>query len=161
MSSRIANASPASAVRRPALTPVAPTLASAVTSAWLASRLDDDRVRVMDVRSADAFAAGHVPGAVTLDVRSTLFDARGKVVTPAEVALVMSTLGIGDEHKVVIVDEGRALDALAAGWALERYGHLDVHLLEGGFTRWAAEGRPVSRTAVRHPPASFTARVSA
>lgn len=140
---------------------MAPSFTSEVTRSWLEARLDDRRVRVLDVRTANAFEAGHVPGATSLDVRAMLFDAAGKVVTAPELAMIMSTLGVGDEHKVIVVDDGLADAALAAAWALEKYGHRDVHLLEGGFARWSAEGRPVSRLVIRHPPASFTAKVSA
>jgi 3-mercaptopyruvate sulfurtransferase SseA len=103
---------------------------------------------------------GHIPGAIALDVRAVLFDEAGEVVSAPELAIAMSGLGIGDHHTVVIVDEGRPDAAIAAAWALARYGHDDVHVLEGGFARWAGEGRAVSRTPVRHPPASFTARVA-
>jgi thiosulfate/3-mercaptopyruvate sulfurtransferase len=57
-------------------------------------------------------------------------------------------------------DAFRPDTAAAAVWALARYGHTDVHVLEGGLARWVAEGRPVSREIVRHRPASFTAKVS-
>jgi thiosulfate/3-mercaptopyruvate sulfurtransferase len=105
------------------------------------------------------YLGGHVPGAVALDVRAVLFDDDGEVVSGPEVALAMSSLGVGDEHTIVLVDEGRPDAALAAAWALSRYGHRDVHVLEGGFARWVGEGRPVSREIVRHRPASYTARV--
>jgi thiosulfate/3-mercaptopyruvate sulfurtransferase len=105
------------------------------------------------------YLGGHVPGAVALDVRAVLFDDDGEVVSGPEVALAMSSLGVGDEHTIVLVDEGRPDAALAAAWALTRYGHHDVHVLEGGFTRWVGEGRAVSREIVRHVPASYTARV--
>ncbi len=105
------------------------------------------------------YLSGHVPGAIALDVRAVLFGDDGGVVSAPELALAMSTLGVGDEHTIVLVDEGRPEAALAAAWALTRYGHRDVHLLEGGFTRWVGEGRAVSREIVRHRPAGYTARV--
>jgi 3-mercaptopyruvate sulfurtransferase SseA len=105
------------------------------------------------------YLAGHVPGAIALDVRALLFDDDGEVVSGPELALAMSSLGVGDGHTLVLVDEGRPDGALAAAWALTRYGHRDVHVLEGGFARWVGEGRAVSRDVVRHAPASYTARV--
>jgi len=106
-----------------------------------------------------AYLHGHIPGAASLDVRAALFDDAGEVITAPELAMVMSSLGVGDEHTVVFVDDGRPEAALAGAWALARYGHRDVHVLEGGFARWVGEGRWVSRQQVRHAPASFTARV--
>jgi thiosulfate/3-mercaptopyruvate sulfurtransferase len=99
-----------------------------------------------------------VPGAVPFDVRALLFDEAGEIVSAPELAMVMSGAGVGDGHTVVLVDEGRPDVALAAAWALVRYGHCDVHVLEGGFRRWVFEGREVSRERVRHAAASFTAR---
>jgi thiosulfate/3-mercaptopyruvate sulfurtransferase len=156
------------AARARSFYPVAPSSSiGGVVPAWLEARLGSPSVRILDVRAfatsrrgpPAAFAHGHVPGAVPLDVRATLFDDAGDVVSAPELALVMSGLGVGDGHTVVIVDEGWPESGIAAAKALIRYGHPDVHVLEGGFTRWVAEGRPVSRAIVRHPPASFTARV--
>jgi thiosulfate/3-mercaptopyruvate sulfurtransferase len=147
----------------------------AVTPAWLESRLTSADLRILDVRKAaetarerhsarrgppPAYVQGHIPGAVPLDVRSVLFDEAGTIVSAPELAMAMSGLGIGDRHTIVIVDEAVPEAAMAAAWALARYGHAGVHVLEGGFARWVREGRAVSRDIVRHPPASFTARVS-
>ena len=107
---------------------------------------------------ASAYVRGHLPGAIPFDVRALLFDEAGDVVSAPELAIAMSGAGVGDDHTIVLVDDGRPNTALAAAWALVRYGHQDVHILEGGFTRWVGEGREVSRVLVRHAPASFTAR---
>jgi thiosulfate/3-mercaptopyruvate sulfurtransferase len=108
---------------------------------------------------SSAYLSGHVPGAIALDVRAVLFDDAGDVVSAPELAMAMSGLGVGDGHTVVLVDDGRPESALAAAWALARYGHRDVHVLEGGFARWVGERRKVSREIVRFAPASFTAKV--
>ncbi|MBX3210164.1 MAG: hypothetical protein KF764_34350 [Labilithrix sp.] len=105
-----------------------------------------------------AFLRGHIPGSASLDVGGRLFDASGALVCGAELAMAMSEAGVGDEHTVVLVDEGCPAAALVAAWALRRYGHADTLILTGGFPRWAAEGRPISRTATKLPFASFTAR---
>lgn len=163
--------------------------ASGVNPAWLEPRLGRPSLRILDVRAdappdlqsgprlraagrasrerrrphrgpAAAYVEGHVPGAIPLDVRAVLFDASGEVVSAPELALAMSELGVGDGDTVVLVDEGRPETALAAARALARYGHRDVHVLEGGFARWLGEGRAVSRDVVRLPPASYTAKVT-
>ena len=105
------------------------------------------------------FLNGHIPGSTSLDVGRRLFDESGAFVSPLELAMVMSEIGVGDEHTVVLVDEGRPAAALVAAWALRRHGHADTLILNGGFPRWVAEGRPVTRDIVKHPFASFTARI--
>jgi thiosulfate/3-mercaptopyruvate sulfurtransferase len=131
----------------------------AVLPLWLEPRLGSETLRILDVRALAAFRAGHIPWSVPLDVRRSLFEPSGAFVSAPELAIVMSTLGVGDEHSVVIVGDGLVGPALDAARALYRYQHRDVHVLEGGFSRWIAEGRWVSREIVRHAPASFTARV--
>jgi 3-mercaptopyruvate sulfurtransferase SseA len=128
--------------------------------AWLARSEHADHVRVLDVRPHALYARGHVPGAVHAPARTLLFDRRGALLSAGEVALAMSNLGVGDEHTIVLVDDARSEDARATARALARYGHYDVHVLDGGFNRWRAEGRPVSITPVAYPAASFTARVA-
>ena len=106
-----------------------------------------------------AFLAGHIPGSISLDVGRRLFDEMGTFVSGLELAMVMSEIGVGDEHTVVLVDAGRSSAALVAAWALRRHGHAETFVLGGGFPRWAAEGKPASRDVVKHPYASFTARI--
>lgn len=105
------------------------------------------------------FLEGHVPSAIAMDVRAQLFDDVGGPIGAPELAMVMSGLGVGDEHDVVLVDDGPMGAALAAAWMLHRHGHARVHVLFGGHARWLAEGRPLSVEVVKHAPASFTARV--
>ncbi len=109
-------------------------------------------------RTSDAFRRAHIPGSVQLDVAGRLFDANGSVICAPELAMLMSQLGVGDEHTVVLVDDEPPQAALAAAWVLRRYGHDKTLLLAGGFSRWLAENRPVTAEVVRHPFASFTAR---
>ncbi len=128
--------------------------------AWLARHTEARRVRILDVRPKALYLRGHVPGAVHAPARTMLFDRSGAVLSAGEVALAMSNLGVGDEHTVVFVDSDRSDDARAAARALARYGHFDVHVLDGGFARWVAEGRPLSLSPTEYPAASFTAKVS-
>jgi rhodanese-related sulfurtransferase len=109
-------------------------------------------------RTSDVFRHAHIPGSVQLDVAGRLFDQTGSMVCAPELAMLMSQLGVGDEHTIVLVDDQPPRAALAAAWVLRRYGHEKTLLLSGGFPRWLAENRPVTSELVRHPFASFTAR---
>jgi thiosulfate/3-mercaptopyruvate sulfurtransferase len=126
---------------------------------WLETKLGEQWLRIVDVRPASDYARGHIPGAVNLDVFATLYDPDGAVVSAGELALLMSTLGVGDAHLVIFVDDAVPHAATAAARALARYGHRDVHILAGGHPRWVAEGGSIARDQVRYKGASFTARV--
>src|ERR1700738_1295876 len=89
----------------------APMSADFVEVDWLATRLDDPRVRVIDARSVphggavqmpscrEQFAAAHSPGAVNLDYADDLSDPAtpyaARVAPPHRFALVMGAHGIG------------------------------------------------------------------
>jgi rhodanese-related sulfurtransferase len=105
-----------------------------------------------------AFLRGHIPGSTSFDVGGRLFDETGALVSAPELAMAMSKAGVGDEHTVVLVDDGCPAAAMVAAWMLRHYGHADTLILDGGFRRWVAEGRPVTEIVETPPFASFTAR---
>ena len=145
---------------------------------WLAAHLEDPALRLVDIRgiirppsapqpwylaNREAYAAGHIPGAVFVDWLQDIVDPSAPVkMTVAradQFAALMGRLGIGDEHAVIVYDDSGHL-APRLWWVLNYYGHPAVRVLDGGFTKWAAEGRPVTTAGPRHPPARFTARPS-
>jgi thiosulfate/3-mercaptopyruvate sulfurtransferase len=71
----------------------------------------------------------------------------------------MGRLGIGDEHQVVVYDDEGNHIAARLWYLLHYYGHSAVRLLNGGFPKWTAEGRPLTAAVPAHPPAIFTPRV--
>jgi thiosulfate/3-mercaptopyruvate sulfurtransferase len=71
----------------------------------------------------------------------------------------MERIGVGDGSAVVAVDDTGGHLATRLWWALRYYGHDDVAVLDGGFSRWVREGRPVVREVADVPPATFTPRV--
>ncbi len=148
-----------------------------VDTDWLAAHLHEPGIRVVDIRgtikppsapppwyaaSREAYEAGHLPGAVFVDWLRDIVDPAAPVkMTVARAdrfAALMSRLGIGDEHAVVVYD-GNGHIAPRLWWALNYYGHPAVRVLDGGFPKWTAEGRPVTRAAPRQSETRFTARV--
>ena len=132
-----------------------------VTPGWLESRLDHPNLRLLDVRSAEAYAEGHIPGAVRVEL-STLSrevdGVGGMLLPPDEYSARMSELGV-DEGKIVIVyDDNWGMPAARVLWGLRRYGHANVALLNGGWDRWSDEARPASTDAVTPSPAHFEVR---
>jgi thiosulfate/3-mercaptopyruvate sulfurtransferase len=145
--------------------------AGLVEPAWLEARLERVDVRVIDAswylpamaRDARAeYLQAHIPGAVYLDLSTDLADrsapVRNTIAPPARLAERFAAAGIGTAHHVVVYDRLGGYSAGRVWWSLRYAGHDRVSLLDGGFGRWAAEGRPLQAGAVELPFAGFAAR---
>jgi thiosulfate/3-mercaptopyruvate sulfurtransferase len=116
----------------------------------------------LDGRSGrDAYAAGHIPGAVFVDLERDLAapagdGTRGRhpLPDPEAFAAAMGALGIGDDDTVVGYDDDSGAIAARLVWMLRATGH-DAALLDGGIGAW--EG-PLATEPSSRPAASFTAR---
>lgn len=149
-----------------------------VDTEWLAARLTDPAIRIVDIRgvirpveapkpwyleSREEYAGDHIPGAVFVGWLTDIVDpdapVKMTVAPPQRFAALMGSLGIGDEHMVVAYDDDGNHIAARLWWVLSYYGHPAVRLLDGGYPKWLAEGRPLTAEMPRHPPATFTPRV--
>ena len=128
---------------------------------WLEQNLADPHLRILDARSPEAFAAGHLPGAINLGPQ-WLIDLGGKVpptlLGPDGFAAEMASDGISQNHEVIVYDDDGGLWAARVIWALHAYGQTKAHLLEGGFRGWQTAGKPVSTTRLKPEPAKFEPR---
>ena len=131
-----------------------------VETAWLAEHAGDANVRVVDLRPR-GYADGHVPNAVWLD-NNWIRKAGAPpdfLPTPAEFAALMTRLGIGPTTRVIAYDERAGIYAARLWWILNYYGHSNVALLNGGWTKWAAEQRAaVTDVPTPTAPAPFTVK---
>jgi thiosulfate/3-mercaptopyruvate sulfurtransferase len=119
-----------------------------VSASWLAGRLNDARLRVVDLRDAGAYAAGHIPGAVHLPLAALLTTVRGvsgMLPPPRRVEAALREAGIAGDSIVVGYDAAGGLSAARLFWALEFLGHDGGRVLDGGWPGWVAQGRPSSR----------------
>ncbi len=130
-------------------------------SAWLAAHLQDPHIRIVDCDNRDAYRRAHIPGAVTFRGHHYLKEAEGAlhIMGPEQFAQTMGALGIGDETWVIAYDGFSGLYATRLWWALNYYGHAQVTVLNGGWDKWLAEGRPITNAVPQPPPATFTPRV--
>jgi thiosulfate/3-mercaptopyruvate sulfurtransferase len=147
-----------------------------VSTDWLASHLGEPGLVVADVRwyldparrGRDAWRAGHLPGAVFLDVDLDLSAPGGGRGLPAgrhpwpseeQVERVMGAIGVGPGVRVVAYDDASGSVAARLWYVLRAHGHDDVAVLDGGFPKWTAEGRPVSTDEPRATPVAFSGRL--
>lgn len=127
---------------------------SLISTDWLAQHLDESDLVVVDSswfmpssgRSAHAeYLAAHIPGARFLDidaVRDHANPAPHMLPSAAEFAAAMERIGVGSGDRIVVYDNS-PLRTAARGWfMLRHFGANDVAILDGGFQKWTAEGRP-------------------
>jgi len=138
-----------------------------VTPAWLAERLGDPALRVVDgswylpAAGRDPrveYEQAHIPGAVFFDLdaisdRST--DLPHMLPPPDAFADAVGALGVGSDHGVVVYDTAGLFSAARVWWTFRAMGHDDVRVLEGGLPRWRAEGRPLESGPASPAPARF------
>lgn len=128
-----------------------------ITATELASELDRPTApTVLDVRyqmggppGRPEYEAGHVPGAVYVDLESELASPPGPggrhplpdldVFTEA-----MRAAGVRADRPVVVYDGGQGWAAARAWWLLRWTGHPDVRVLDGGLAAWRAAGGDLS-----------------
>ena len=155
-----------------------------VSTRWLAERLGQPGLRVVDMRGSvtvkpvpgetgvdeaiyrgahEEYLAGHIPGAVYIDWTRDIVDlddpVPAQIAAPARFAETMASRGIGDETLVVAVDHAGGQFATRLWWALKYHGHDAVVVLDGGMKRWLDEGGALESGPVPVPPAVFTPRV--
>jgi thiosulfate/3-mercaptopyruvate sulfurtransferase len=140
-------------------------IAPVVDAAWLAAHRD--AVVVADVRwyldgrsGPAAYQAGHLPGAVFVDLdrwlsgNATAQDGRHPLPDPQVFAEGMAQLGVGDADTVVAYDDAGGVIAARLVWMLRATGHAAA-LLDGGLAAWPG---PLETAAASPARATFTAR---
>ncbi|MEM7287201.1 MAG: sulfurtransferase [Actinomycetota bacterium] len=126
-----------------------PTLPGPLVDAgWLADHITDvvvcDTRWYLDGRSgAAAFSAGHIPGAVFVDLDTDLSapagpDGRHPLPTPEAFAGAMGRLGVGHDSVVVAYDDAGGMVAGRMWWMLDALG-VACAVLDGGIDAWPGE----------------------
>ena len=118
-------------------------------------RVDEPDLRIVDCRwvlgdpgaGAAAYAAGHLPGAVHLDLDRDLSDPKGfgapgrhPLPAPGAFAARLALAGITDPSFVVAYDDVGGWVAARLWWMLDVLGHPAVAVLDGGLAAWEAAG---------------------
>ncbi len=140
-----------------------------VTPAWLATRLNDPNVRVLDatlppvgvtppVDTRARYLAQHIPGAVFFDIDELSDHATPlphMLPTADKFAGKLSAMGVSSEATLVIYEQVSVFSAPRAWWMLRTFGAKDVRILDGGLHAWMEAGLPTESGPVQHPLAVF------
>lgn len=122
----------------------------------------DVRWRLLGPPAIDDYRAGHLPGAVFVDVDADLAGppgAGGRHPLPSAAAFQdsMRRCGVSAGSAVVVYDDADATAAARAWWLLRYFGHDAVAVLDGGYRGWVAAGLPVTADVPDVAPGGFVA----
>lgn len=154
-----------------------------ISGSWLESKLPAPELRVLDATvildpnswqansGLDQWKRGHVPGSAFIDLIEDVSDPAGdeglppgihayRLPSAEQFARVLGSYGVTESSPVVVYDSSAGMWASRLWWLLRYFGNDNVAVLDGGWDRWVAEGRPVSTDpAPSHPAATFTVRI--
>ncbi|WP_040621532.1 3-mercaptopyruvate sulfurtransferase [Rhodovulum sp. PH10] len=138
-----------------------------VTTEWLAEKLGSPDLVVLDAsyylstqnRDADAeYLASHIPGALRFDIERVADKTTTlphMLPSAEQFAAQVGEMGISETDTIVVYDGLGLFSAPRVWWTFRLFGAEKVFVLEGGFPRWVAEGRPVEAGSVTRPPKTF------
>ena len=120
-------------------------------------------VRIVDLRWAlsgppalDKYRAGHIPGAVYVDMERDLSrhggPGRHPFPPPEHFARVLGRIGVGPTTPVVVYDDGTGSVAARMWFMLRVHGHDRAAVLDGGYAAWVKAGLPVTQEEPRVEP---------
>lgn len=129
---------------------------------WLHTHIDQAGLLVLDARSARAYQSGHIRGAINLPVDLTFGPApRTDLLAPLNIIQGLFRMaGVSNRKRIVIYDDGEAINAARLFWALEAYGLQNVAVLNGGTPGWLARGYRLTREPGFIQPSQFIAQVN-
>jgi len=132
------------------------TIPPIVSTEWLERNLDNPYLIVVDVRSEEEYAEGHIPRSVNVPFKVPVSawitmrdDLLLELPPPQELFNVAGRAGITPESLVVVVGKAeppyRIADPFRVAFTLKYIGVENVAVLNGGFDKWAKEGRRISK----------------
>jgi thiosulfate/3-mercaptopyruvate sulfurtransferase len=141
-----------------------------VSTDWLAERLDRQALTVIDVQpNIHDYILEHIPGAVYLNeglLRVPLNGLPVRYTPPEAFQAIARRVGLRADIPAVIYGgtgpfskRGDGLGQTTMAYALARFDHDDVCVLDGGIDRWKAEGRPLTMDFPQVAGSDFTARL--
>jgi len=158
--------------------PPARAIDAIVSTQWLEDNIDDANLVLLDVRDADRYTAGHIPGSINVpSFPNWWVNFMGEewpwMELPEKEALfaTIGNAGITGGSKVVVI--ARTVDspsgparfgvtlAARAAVTLIYAGIENVAMLDGGYAKWAAEGRATSTEPVTPTAETYTGIVDA
>jgi len=103
------------------------------------AKINDDSVRLIDVRREEEYNQGHIPNAVNLPLANLL-----SADSPEDIIKVFEVIGIADDTNAVVYDDAFGALASRVAWTLQYIGHKNIALLEVTYSQWKELGLKTS-----------------
>jgi thiosulfate/3-mercaptopyruvate sulfurtransferase len=117
---------------------------------------------VWDVRPADAFARGHIAGAVSIgDAPRILRDDNTEdFIAIDRIEKILGAAGLDPHHETIVYGSRGAWQPYFGLYALQYFSGKNVHVYHEGIEGWTAAGRPVSRDASQLPSVALKLEIN-
>lgn len=131
-----------------------------VTTEWVANHYNDPNVRILESdEDIMLYEIGHIPGALKLDWETEMQQpVKRDFVDKAGFEKLASERGITNDMTVVFYGDKNNWYATYGLWLFRYFGHKDVRIMDGGRTKWEAEGRPYTREVPKVEPTNYVAQ---
>ena len=114
---------------------------------WLEKNLSSPSLRLIDMSGDTQFQRFHIPGATHLPYSAINTRTKQGVSLSAgkeRLIKILGLLGIQAQDHVVIYDDMGGLHASRLFWELEKIGHKNISILNGGLVKWILDGKKVT-----------------
>ncbi|HVL38784.1 MAG TPA: sulfurtransferase [Fimbriimonadaceae bacterium] len=131
-----------------------------VSTEWVAEHLDDLSVRIVESNEDPLlYPSGHIPNAVEVDWTRDLNDPlRRDYLDRDGFERLASRIGITPETTVVFYGDRNNWWAAYALWVFSLFGHRNSKVMDGGRSKWVAEGRPLVKEVPSFPATQYRAQ---
>src|SRR3990170_6985777 len=128
------------------------------TATELQKKLGSSTLCIIDVRAAEDYARGHIPGAVHFDLFGLSLVDTSDAPLKAFMHMihhVFELRGVSESKEVVFYENNSGMRAARGLWFLDYFGHPSTRILDGGMQAWKAAGFPTTTDTISPKGAAF------
>ena len=118
-----------------------------VSTKWVADNLENENVKIIDIRKAEDYDSGHLPGALNYSKKELQVESdgvKGLIPPSSNISNKLSSLGVKSDDTILIYDGNKNLWSTRFLWTLDVYGHDDAKMMDGSFGLWEKENRTIT-----------------
>lgn len=133
-----------------------------VETAWVAEHLKDTNIRLIEA-SEDVllYEVGHIPGAVKLDWHVDVQDPISRdFVNQQGFEQLMSRWGISNDTLIILYGDRNNWYACYSFWLFTIFGHKNMKIMNGGRSKWEAEGRQFTKEVPQFTATTYHAQTA-